>query len=511
MSGINNIQAEGQIYDILAPEIVNDYVEKLGKTCINPNGYTKGSLILATDGSNVQRLYKTTSNISSNQVISEGGNVELKKLEDLFDDLEDALNDEIDDIDTELGNVKQALADEVEVRAKLGAHNLIDTNTLLPGDPNGANIYIRISTRGSRNIYLASGESVDVKVTNTSSDVQFCLYFFDAATYTYVSGTSWLKNTTYTATQDCYVEVSFRHSNDASINASDVATAKVLARYSKDAYTGFTPFAPMNSQLLSYKDNDVLGAKNLLKNTASTAVEAGVNCNVTSDGRVVCTRVSSSSSDCLFVVALHTSYTLPKGSYHLSGCPTNVSGNPYSIQLFKYVSGNLTSVGDDMGSGLDFTLSEDSGLLVRIRVSSSYDAQNLEFKPMIRLATDTDPTYQPFAMTNQQLTDKVVVEEASGTLVSGKLEEVTKYRQGNVVFISGKITSNAASGDIIMTDVPRPANDSGIAVVPCDYTSGLPFTGAVWIGANRNDLKIFYTGSFSSGAKFFSMTYICKD
>lgn len=124
MSGINNIQAEGQIYDILAPEIVNDYVEKLGKTCINPNGYTKGSLILATDGSNVQRLYKTTSNISSNQVISEGGNVELKKLEDLFDDLEDALNSEIDDIDTELGNVKNALTNEVSARSQLGAHNL---------------------------------------------------------------------------------------------------------------------------------------------------------------------------------------------------------------------------------------------------------------------------------------------------------------------------------------------------------------------------------------------------
>ena len=124
MSGINNIQAEGQIYDILAPEIVNDYVEKLGKTCINPNGYTKGSLILATDGSNVQRLYKTTSNISSNQVISEGGNVELKKLEDLFDDLEDALNSEIDDIDTELGNVKNALSDEAQCQHQQ-SHRLI--------------------------------------------------------------------------------------------------------------------------------------------------------------------------------------------------------------------------------------------------------------------------------------------------------------------------------------------------------------------------------------------------
>ena len=111
MNGINNIQAEGQIYDILAPEVVNEYVEKLGKPCVNPNGYTKGSLILATDGSNVQRLYKVTQNISSNQNIVEGGNVVNKKLEDLFDDLEDALNSEIDDIDTELGNVKNALSD----------------------------------------------------------------------------------------------------------------------------------------------------------------------------------------------------------------------------------------------------------------------------------------------------------------------------------------------------------------------------------------------------------------
>ena len=125
MNGINNIQAEGQLYDILAPEVVNDYVEKLGKPCANPNGYTTGSLILATDGGNVQRLYKVTQAINSSQNIVEDGNVVRKKLGDLFDDLEVALNDEIDDVDTELGNVKQALNNEVETRAELGAHNLL--------------------------------------------------------------------------------------------------------------------------------------------------------------------------------------------------------------------------------------------------------------------------------------------------------------------------------------------------------------------------------------------------
>lgn len=125
MNGINNIQAEGQLYDILAPEVVNDYVEKLGKPCANPNGYTTGSLILATDGGNVQRLYKVTQPITSSQNIVEDGNVVRKKLGDLFDDLEVALDGEIDDVDTELGNVKQALSDEVETRATLGAHNLM--------------------------------------------------------------------------------------------------------------------------------------------------------------------------------------------------------------------------------------------------------------------------------------------------------------------------------------------------------------------------------------------------
>ena len=178
MNGINNIQAEGQLYDILAPEVVNDYVEKLGKPCVNPNGYTKGSLILATDGGNVQRLYKVTQAINSSQTITEGGNVVNKKLGDLFDDLEVALSDEIDDVDTELGNVKQALTNEVDARAELGAHNRLFTPYYrASGYENRGITY----TYGSDGIINANGDIT----TGQSSSYMTLRDFSESSSFTY--------------------------------------------------------------------------------------------------------------------------------------------------------------------------------------------------------------------------------------------------------------------------------------------------------------------------------------
>lgn len=100
MSAIDIVNANGQDYDIMSPEVVSDYVEKLGTICKNPNGYTKGSLFLARDAQDVERMYKATSAIASNQTITSGTNCTVKKLGDLFND-----------VDSEVGNVKQALSD----------------------------------------------------------------------------------------------------------------------------------------------------------------------------------------------------------------------------------------------------------------------------------------------------------------------------------------------------------------------------------------------------------------
>ena len=309
MSGINNIQAEGQIYDILAPEIVNDYVEKLGKTCINPNGYTKGSLILATDGSNVQRLYKTTSNISSNQVISEGGNVELKKLEDLFDDLETELSGDITDLDTELGNVKNALSNEAEARATLGAHNL-------------------------------------------------------------------LKNQNYTHVVS---GVTFTLNNDGSWTLNGTASGEI--------------YFP------------------------------------------------------LFETTDSSQYPLKQGTrYKISGCP---SGGSLSSSYRLLVTMGSSNVASDIGSGAEFTAPAwDTGYHVYINVVKNQVLNNLTFYPMIRLASDPSSKFTPYAMTNQQLTDELSVEDASAnvTSVDDAFSNIAILKTGKVVQITATLAAGTTAG-----------------------------------------------------------------
>lgn len=114
MNGIDQISAEGQMYDILAPEVVNDYVEKVGKPCQNPYGYSAGSLMLAKDTEGVQRLYKVTQAINNGQDILEGTNCEKRKLGECFDD-----------VDNEIDSVKQALTNETNARLANGAHNML--------------------------------------------------------------------------------------------------------------------------------------------------------------------------------------------------------------------------------------------------------------------------------------------------------------------------------------------------------------------------------------------------
>ena len=115
MNAIDTLLAAGQTYNILAPEIVGDYVEKINKACENPNGYTAGSLFLAKDPDEVQRLYKATALIASGQTLTEGTNCSRTK------------------IGNELSTINSALSNEEVTRAKNGAHNLLPNNTFTDG------------------------------------------------------------------------------------------------------------------------------------------------------------------------------------------------------------------------------------------------------------------------------------------------------------------------------------------------------------------------------------------
>ena len=142
----------------------------------------------------------------------------------------------------------------------------------------------------------------------------------------------------------------------------------------------------------------VLGAKNLLENTATTQEINGVTFTVNTDGTVGVNGTASATT----VLPIATNVTTGNRDLIMSGCPAGGSSNGYSLKW--RMSGSDIY---DYGEGVDIPANSSTALSVEIRINNGYNASNLLFKPMLRLASDPDNTYAPYAMTNKQLTDAV--------------------------------------------------------------------------------------------------------
>lgn len=98
----------------------------------------------------------------------------------------------------------------------------------------------------------------------------------------------------------------------------------------------------------------------------------------------------------------------------LDGCPSTGAYETYCIIAYK--SDYTTIAGTDSGSGVTFDTSvTDSN--VYIRVAMGANVPNLLFKPMLRLASTTDTTYEPY--TSESIT------RTYGTPIYGGSDDVT--------------------------------------------------------------------------------------
>lgn len=114
----------------------------------------------------------------------------------------------------------------------------------------------------------------------------------------------------------------------------------------------------------------------------STSTQSGVSFVRNSDGSVT----TSGTSTADFQRTLFSG-TLPSGSYILTG------GIDSSIRLRIAEGGTL--IGHDSGSGVSFTLTEDTVITVNERFANDIDASATIY-PMIRLSAESD-TYEPYA------------------------------------------------------------------------------------------------------------------
>lgn len=151
------------------------------------------------------------------------------------------------------------------------------------------------------------------------------------------------------------------------------------------------------ASIFTRDEQAVLGAKNVFGYTKSSTGIFTVN----SDKTVTVNGETPTGGNQNFDML--SDNKLPAGSYILNGCPDGGGVGTYGFSL-REDSASGTVIGNDTGSGLQFTLSTAKKVNIRLYVVGGQTISNKVFKPMIRLATDTDSTYAPYAMTNKELT-----------------------------------------------------------------------------------------------------------
>ena len=179
-----------------------------------------------------------------------------------------------------------------------------------------------------------------------------------------------------------------------------------LASVEDDTYV---PYIPDNTELVRYSDNTILGAKNLLSNIATTITKSGITFTVNTDGTVIVNGTATANTN-LTISNIITDKTFRQGSYILSGCPSGGSSNTYFIEYSNGVNYAYMDSGNGVLINSIFSDASYPTSRVYIQIKSGQSFTNAVFKPMIRLASDTDNTYAPYSKTNIELTNSVAWE-----------------------------------------------------------------------------------------------------
>ena len=207
------------------------------------------------------------------------------------------------------------------------------------------------------------------------------------------------------------------------------------------------------------------GAKNKAKRTGATATSNGVTFTVGTNEIVTATWSSTPTGTASHAFSSTGNVYVTGGkTYKVSGCPSSgawESGNyKYCLQVTNTTDN--TVVATDTGSGATFTAVSGKSYSLTLYVGTNAGASgSLSFSPMVYDSADTDPTYQPYAMTNRELTEympKSIYVSAVNGMTGGSNAFNTNFipLKGEYVFIctaqtrtDGKMVVKANDVEII--------------------------------------------------------------
>lgn len=208
-------------------------------------------------------------------------------------------------------------------------------------------------------------------------------------------------------------------------------------------------YVPVKDSMFKRSEQGVLGAKNFIPYPfyETTKTVNGVTFTDNGDGTVTVNGTATAQSE--FILATPFTLNIDKPLI-ISGSPSGADANKYLIQMYDK---NPYTTTYNVTEG-DFAIPSIYGKTweVKIMICNGAVCNNLVFKPMIRLASDPDDTYQPYAMTNKELTDAVTVEvlQCSDFMSGVTVNRNSVRKMGELVILDIDLTiPSASSGDLL--------------------------------------------------------------
>jgi hypothetical protein len=147
---------------------------------------------------------------------------------------------------------------------------------------------------------------------------------------------------------------------------------------------------------------------------------------------------------------------LSAGTYILSGCPQGGGTSGYSLFMGSPINKY------DTGSGIEFTIAEDMNApLIIPRVINGTECDNLLFKPMIRLASDTDDTFVPHTAQTATAPNLYAVDGVTDEvdLIKGTLTHRTEAVISDGTTPSGRYVGTVGEGNVIVKALEETYSD----------------------------------------------------
>jgi len=196
----------------------------------------------------------------------------------------------------------------------------------------------------------------------------------------------------FTLTESTSIEI--RIGLRAGVNVTN-ATLSPMIRLSTVSDASFAPYeniCPLSGHNTAKVTR--IGKNFVPKPTWSELTSNSVTATLLDDGQV---SVSGTGTNTGYAIIPYNTFTLSEGRYYFNGQNDADSTNKLlTLQLFN-LDDNVTIINRDTAADFRFTLTKDTTVAIRIGLRVGVSVTNAIMSPMIRIASDIDPTFEPYS------------------------------------------------------------------------------------------------------------------